>query len=59
MPEQALGGIPLDFGTVVEDKPSKLSCVCTYNAYARIRTYIVSPLLDEHVHLYIGDVGFD
>ena len=24
--EQALGGIPLDFGVVVEDKPSELSC---------------------------------
>ena len=27
MPEQALGGIPLDFGIVMEDKPSKLSCI--------------------------------
>ena len=26
MPEQALGGIPLGFGIVVEDKPSELSC---------------------------------
>ena len=26
VPKQALGGIPLDFGTVMEDKPSKLSC---------------------------------
>ena len=25
--EQALGGIPLGFGIVVEDKPSELSCV--------------------------------
>ena len=25
VPEQALGGIPLSFGIVVEDKPSKLS----------------------------------
>ena len=24
--EQALGGIPLGFGIVVEDKPSELSC---------------------------------
>ena len=28
MSEQALGGIPLGFGIVVEDKPSELSCVC-------------------------------
>ena len=27
MPEQALGGIPLDFGIVMEDKPSELSCI--------------------------------
>ena len=27
MPEQALGGIPLVFGIVVKDKPSKLSCI--------------------------------
>ena len=26
MSEQALGGIPLGFGIVVEDKPSELSC---------------------------------
>ena len=26
VPEQALGGIPLDFGIVMEDKPSELSC---------------------------------
>ena len=26
MPKQALGGIPLDFGIVMEDKPSELSC---------------------------------
>ena len=24
--QEALGGIPLDFGVVVEDKPSELSC---------------------------------
>ena len=29
VPEQALGGIPLGFGIVVEDKPSELSCTCT------------------------------
>ena len=28
VPEQALGGIPLDFGIVVEDKPTELSCKC-------------------------------
>ena len=26
MPKQALGGIPLDFGIVMEDKLSELSC---------------------------------
>ena len=26
VPKQALGGIPLDFGIVMEDKPSELSC---------------------------------
>ena len=26
VPEQALGGIPLGFGIVVEDKPSELLC---------------------------------
>ena len=26
VPEQALGGIPLHFGIVMEDKPSELSC---------------------------------
>ena len=29
VPKQALGGIPLDFGIVMENKPSELSCVCT------------------------------
>ena len=29
MPEQALGGISLGFGIVVEDKPSKLSNHCS------------------------------
>ena len=27
VPKEALGGIPLDFGIVMEDKPSELSCV--------------------------------
>ena len=31
MPEQALGGIPLGFGIVVEDKPSELSCNYSIN----------------------------
>ena len=31
---QALGGIPLDFGIVVEDKPSELSCYCYNVIYA-------------------------
>ena len=26
VPKQALGEIPLDFGIVMEDKPSELSC---------------------------------
>ena len=30
MPEQALGGISLDFGTVMEDKPCELSCTIDY-----------------------------
>ena len=29
VPEQALGGIPLGFGIVIEDKLSELSCNCT------------------------------
>ena len=36
MPEQALGGIPLDFGIFVEDKPSELSCTLVrylFNAF--------------------------
>ena len=28
VPEEALGGILLGFGIVVEDKPSELSCTC-------------------------------
>ena len=28
VPEQALGGIPLGFGTTVEDKPSELNSGC-------------------------------
>ena len=27
VPKQALDGIPLDFGVVMEDKPSELSCL--------------------------------
>ena len=30
VPEQALGGIPLGFGIVVEDKPSDLPCINYY-----------------------------
>ena len=26
VPKQAVGGIPLDFGIVMEDRPSELSC---------------------------------
>ena len=33
-PEQALGGIPLGFGIVVEDKPSELSCSILYRYLA-------------------------
>ena len=29
VPEQALGGIPLGLGLVVEDKPTDFSCTCT------------------------------
>ena len=47
VPEQALGGIPLDFGIVVEDKASELSyttvcvtidfsCVRTLHAHAQV-----------------------
>ena len=40
VPEQALGGIPLGFGNVVEDKPSELSLVykvkvqCIHTTYS-------------------------
>ena len=30
VPEQALCGIPLGFGIIVEDKPSELSFTCTF-----------------------------
>ena len=35
VPEQALGGIPLGFGLVVEDKPTDFSCTCLI-AYTNI-----------------------
>ena len=31
--EQALGGIPLGFEIVVEDKPSELTCTCEVDLF--------------------------
>ena len=36
--EQALGGIPLGSGIVVEAKPSELSCIVYYSTHVTIKT---------------------
>ena len=46
--EQALGGIPLGFGIVVEDKPSELSCIIMLN----VCVWLVGP--SYSLHMYIG-----
>ena len=50
--EQALGGIPLGFGILVEDKPSELSCIDV----AFLDSIILPVLLDKVTRrsLYLG-----